>query len=406
MMRRDFLIDHRLLFLFGYCFYLFTPILVGTTEIFNGLPGIELYRTAFALVPDAKLGQYLLISALWLPCFFLGNFLFDITVKKKTNIELFPASISTYSVSYIGILLFLVLIVFTYLGRQSLFGGYDSYDISARGKMSTLLMIYNFFLLYQLISRQRVSLMITIGTALCCLFLLSMGGRMYVFHTFVIILIFKTSFSESRWKLRNVFLFGLLGLFIASLFGLWRMGSSVGFEKAAYSLMAEPAFTWFSTISYLVSNDIPYFNFPSNFVTSFLNLIPNTFFSLKPYVVSTASMVKDYQNPLGADSVWSTFVINFGSIGSCLFLFITGFVLNFLKYKSYRSRFWGVYYIMICGLLPFQFFRDGFYILNKQIIFNFLLLPAVILSVFNFLMHLSRISMQTELEEEAGMVKS
>ena len=377
---------------------------MGTTEIFNGLPGIDLYRSAFKLVPDSKLFQYLLISFLWLPSFFLGHFLFGILAKKKASIELFPPSISTYSVSYIGVLLFLVLLLFAYLGRQSLFGGYGSYDIGARGKMSTLLMVYNFFLLYQLISLQRISLLMIIGTALCCLFLLSMGGRMYVFHTFIIILIYKTSFSEKRWKLSNLFLFGLLGLFIASVFGLWRMGSSVGLENAAYSLMAEPAFTWFSTISYMVSNDIPYFNFPSNFLTSFLNLIPNTFFSLKPYIVSTASMVKDYQNPLGADSVWSTFVINFGSIGSSLFLFVTGFVLNFLKYKSYRSRFWGVYYIMVCGLLPFQFFRDGFYILNKQIVFNFLLLPALLLSVLNLFLYFIHRPTQPVLNTEQTMM--
>ncbi|MBC7850755.1 MAG: oligosaccharide repeat unit polymerase, partial [Chitinophagaceae bacterium] len=272
------------------------------------------------------------------------------------------------------------------LARNSLFGGYGSYDIGARGKLSTLLIIFNFFLLYQLVSKQKLSMFLVAGTILGCLFLLSMGGRMYVFQTFVVLLVFKTSFSQARWKTGKLLIFIFSGLLIGAAFGLWRMGSSLGVEKAAYSFFAEPTFTWFSTISYLSSNEVPLLSFPSNFITSFLNLVPNTFFSFKPYIVSTASMVNDYQNPLGADSVWSTFVINFGSLGSCIFLCVTGFILNYLRHLSAQSRFMAVYYIMVCGMLPFQFFRDGFYILNKQLFFNFLLLPAILLGVTNLVL--------------------
>jgi hypothetical protein len=284
-------------------------------------------------------------------------------------------------VSYVGLLLLLVLVVFAYLGRASLLGGYGSYDVAARGKMSTLLVIFNFFLLYQLLSAQKPSFFLVTGTMLTAMLLLSMGGRMYVMQTFLIYLIYKTSFAARRWQLSRIALVLLAGFLVGSFMGLWRMNTSFKWDRAAYSLLAEPVFTWFSTSTYLISNDIPVVSIPWNFLTSFLNLIPNTIISLKPYLVSTGSMVKNYQNPLGADSVWSTVVINFGSAGSFLFIFITGFMLNLLRHFSERSRFWAVYYICVCGMLPFQFFRDGFYIIHKQLYFNFLLFPAIILFV-------------------------
>jgi hypothetical protein len=381
VIKRYYLIDHRILFFFGYVFYLFIPYLVGVTNAFSGYPGMELYQGFFRLIPKGKLLQYMLVTLSWLPAFYLGHLSFKLFVRHKRSLQLFPANPTTRAVSYVGLLLLLVLVVFAYLGRASLLGGYGSYDVAARGKMSTLLVIFNFFLLYQLLSAQKPSFFLVTGTMLTAMLLLSMGGRMYVMQTFLIYLIYKTSFAARRWQLSRIALVLLAGFLVGSFMGLWRMNTSFKWDRAAYSLLAEPVFTWFSTSTYLISNDIPVVSIPWNFLTSFLNLIPNTIISLKPYLVSTGSMVKNYQNPLGADSVWSTVVINFGSAGSFLFIFITGFMLNLLRHFSERSRFWAVYYICVCGMLPFQFFRDGFYIIHKQLYFNFLLFPAIILFV-------------------------
>jgi hypothetical protein len=387
-MGRKYLIDHRHLFLFGFLFYLITPLWVGSTGVFADMPGIKLFREFYVLIPGEKIVSYAIICLLWLPSFFLGHLLFGL-VSPKPLVKKFPATVTTYGVSYIAVLLLFILLFFTYLSRGSIFGGYGSYNIADRGKMSTLLMVYNFFLLYQLVSKQKISMILVAGAISCSLLLLSMGGRMYVFHTFIILLVYKTSFSEKRWGILQLMGYATIGLLVGSLSGLWRMGVSFSVEKGLYSLFAEPAFTWFSTTSFLVSNDVPVFNFPSNFLSSFLNMVPNTIFSFKSYIVSTASMVKGYRNPLGADSAWSTFVINFGAIGSLAFIFLTGFLLNMLRYLSSKSRFTAVFYIMICGVLPFQFFRDGFYIMNKQLFFNFLILPSILLIVLNLCIYLA-----------------
>ena len=386
-MRRYYLIDHKILFFFGYIFYFFTPYFVGITHSFKDFPGMEMYHGFFKLIPKDRLQSYLLITLSWLPAFYLGHFFYKLCKPYKRSLQIFPASYTSYGVSYIAILLMGVLLIFTYIARNSLMGNYLVYDFSARGKMSTLLVVFNFFLLYQLLSRQKVSYILIAGTIITAVLLLSMGGRMYVIQTFIIYLIYKTSFAEKRWKLIQIISFALTALIIGSWVGMYRMGTTLNIDKGLYSLMAEPVFTWFSTSTFLIANNIPVINFPANFLTSFLNLIPNTIFSLKSYVVSTQGMGYVYQNPLGADSVWSTVVINFGSIGSFFFIFIAGFMLNFLRHLSENNRFWAVYYILVCGMLPFQFFRDGFYIINKQLFFNFLILPVIVLVLLKFVQY-------------------
>ncbi len=388
IMQRYYLIDHRHLFFFGFVFYLFTPYLAGVVDAFSGLPGMELYQGFFRQVPKAQLSAYCWISISWLAAFYLGHAVFGWIHPKKQALFIFPSSYSSQAVNWLAPLLLLVLIIFTWISRNSLFGNYEVYDSGARGKMSSLLVVFNFFLLYQLLSRQRISILLVTGTVLTALLLLSMGGRMYVIQTFVIYLVFRSSFSMKRWKLRHIILFAIAALLTGSWVGIYRMGSSFNPVNASYSFFAEPVFTWFSTATFLIGNDIPLINFPWNFITSFFNLVPNSIVSLQPYVVSVQDMGYTYLNPLGADSIWTTVIINFGALGSFFFIFITGFMLHFLRSMSERRRFAAAYYILVCGILPFQFFRDGFYIINKQLFFNFLLLPAIILYCFKMLQYL------------------
>jgi hypothetical protein len=387
-MPNRYLIDHRVLFIFGYFFYLFTPYIVGTGKMFEGYPGVGLFQSLFQLLPPEKLRLYMIITLAWLPAFFLGHFTFQLFVPGQVRLQKYAATPVSLSIPYVASLLFMALVVFIYLARNSILGNYSNYDVGARGKMSTLLVIFNFFMVYLLLSiRGRPAMMIA-GALITAMILLAMGGRMYVFQTFIVILIYKTSFSHRKWTFLQILSFAGIGLLTGSAFGLWRMGSSLNIDSAAYSFFAEPTFTWFSTTSFLINNDISLLNWPANFLSSFLNLVPNTIISLKPYLVSLESMASGYKNPLGADSAWSTLVINFGSIGSVVFIFITGFILNFLRYNSAGSRFGAVYYIMVCGIIPFQFFRDGFFILNKQLFFNFLIFPAFILLLIRMVIYL------------------
>lgn len=399
-MHKYYRIDHRVLFLFGYIFYFFTPYIVGVSDILHGFPGVELYQGFFKRIPKDKLESYMLITLSWLPAFFLGHFCFKLCKPYKKSLQIFPATATTHATNYVALLLLLVLVIFSWMARHSLFAAYESYDVAARGKVSSLLVLFNFFFLYQLLSTKKVSYLLVIGIAITSFFLLTMGGRMYVMQTLIIYLVYKTSFARKQWKTHQIVSVAFVGFLVLSFVGVWRMGAGFNFGWASYSVLAEPVFTWFSTSTFLGSNEIPIINFPSNFLTSFLNLIPNSVFSLRQYVVSTQQMGYITQNPLGAESVWSNIVINFGSVGSFFFIFLTGFILNFLRHLSESSRFGAVYYILVCGMLPFQFFRDGFFLINKQLFFNFLFLPALILIIIKTILFL-----QTSYDRKEALVK-
>lgn len=389
-MNKYYLIDHKILFLFGYIFYLFTPWAVGNLGSFAGYPGMNLFHGFYKQIPPSQLFSYIIITLTWLPAFYLGHFTFKIIKPYKKSLQIFPANFLTNNMKYVAFFLIIVLIIFTYISRNSLVISYDFYDPSTRGKISTLLIIFNFFLIYQLLSKEKLSVALAVGTSCTAILLLIMGGRMYVMQTFIVILVYKTSFAVERWKLYQIFIVVFVCFIVGSFVGVARMNTKFDFNKAQYSLLAEPVFTWFSTSTFLINNKIPLVNFPSNFLTSFLNLVPNTFINFKQFVVSTQGMGFKYVNPLGADSVWSTLIINFGSIGSFVFIYLTGFVLNFLRHLTEDNHFAAVYYIVVCGMLPFQIFRDGFYIINKQLFFNFLLFPLIIIFIVKMMEYYSK----------------
>jgi hypothetical protein len=389
-MSRKFLLDHRLMFLFGYFFYLATPVFVGYTKVFADLPGVDLYLAFFDQVPREQLQTYFIITASWLPAFFAGDLVVRLFSPLRARPVRFRQDGQSRSLWLIAIVLSLAFLAFAYLSRASLFGGYASYDIAARGKLSTLLMVLTFFLMYDRVTDQSHSFLIPLLTLLTAVLLLSMGGRMYVFQVFIVILVYKTSLAKRKWGAGRLILFLLSGFVLGAILGAWRMGLRPDALLGVYSFLAEPAFTWFSVMTYLSNNDLVAFSWPGNFLSSFLNLVPNTLLTVKPYLVSLESMARGYQNPLGADSIWTNLVINFGSIGSAVFMFCTGGLFALLKQMAGYRRFWAVYYLMVCGVIPFQFFRDGFYLLHKQLLFNFLLFPAAVLLMLRLLLLLQQ----------------
>jgi hypothetical protein len=378
------------MFLFGYFFYLATPLIVGYTGVFTGLPGVDLFQEVFGRMPPSQVDTYLIVAASWLPAFFAGDFIFRLLYPVGIQPRRFERDALSGSLWLVSILLLLVLLAFTYLARGSILGGYASYDIGARGKLSTLLMVVSFFLVYDRITNQSHSILLPLIAVLTSLLLLSMGGRMYAFQFFVVLLVYKTSLSGKPWSMGKVLFFMLVAFVIGGALGAWRMGLRPDVGLGLYSFFAEPAFTWFSVMTYLSNNDVSAFHWPGNYLSSFLNLVPNTLFSVRPYLVSLESMAVGYRNPLGADSIWTNLVINFGSVGSVFFMFGTGFILAALKRMAFQRRFWAAYYLMVCGIIPFQFFRDGFYILHKQILFNFLLFPAVVLLILRLMLFLQQ----------------
>lgn len=171
-----YLIDHKALFLLGYVFYLWIPYWLGASGAFRDYPGVELFQRYFQRIAAVKIHSYVLITLSWVPAFFLGHLAFKVMTPYKRSLQLYPATIITHSASYIGLLLCGVMVVFVYMSRGAILGSFDNYDVGPRGKLTTLMMVFNFFLLYQLVSRQKPSIYLAAGTILTSLILLLSGG--------------------------------------------------------------------------------------------------------------------------------------------------------------------------------------------------------------------------------------
>jgi hypothetical protein len=144
-------------------------------------------------------------------------------------------------------------------------------------------------------------------------------------------------------------------------------------------------FTWWSAATYLANNNLLLIEFPINYLQSFANFIPTFVYPEKSNLITSARDLYNYSSPKGADSIFVSVSANFGVVGGAVFFGFLGFYYSTVARFSKSNRFALVYYVLIVSLLPFQFFRDNFSIVNKQLFWNFLLIPAfllIIISVF------------------------
>ena len=109
------------------------------------------------------------------------------------------------------------------------------------------------------------------------------------------------------------------------------------------------------------SNELPLIAMPYNSFFFFefcsYSIIPNKAEFIQPITLN-------YDNPFGATSLLVSLIANFGILGSCFVLFLLGFFLTSLRLNG-RTLFTKTYYYCICGIIPFQLFRDSIPIVNK-----------------------------------------
>jgi hypothetical protein len=175
-----------------------------------------------------------------------------------------------------------------------------------------------------------------------------------------------------------------VSLLAFAMIGSWRVGADTSFRFLAYIFVAEPIFTWWSTATYLANNELQFVDIPINYFQSFVNFIPTFILPEKSNLIINTRDLYNYSAPLGADSIFVSISANFGVAGGAFFLGILGFYYSVVARISKINKFAFVYYILISSILPFQFFRDNFAIVNKQIFWNFLLIPALLVMIIIF----------------------
>ena len=367
---------HIWLFLFGLIYYLILPAFVIASRILKDYPGIDSLYSYYK--DEYLLGYFILVSIIAIP-FFLGAYLPYYYYREK------PSPVNQIIISSRGlfiitlpVLLYGQYVIWT--NRSYMFQGYIiNIEAPFIGTIATINMIFLFVFLYNKIGEysSKTDKILTIILLELCVVSLGLGTRMYALVTLFSIIIYLLDKQAVTLK-KMIFWLSLIIVFLLAV-GIWRMGgTNITYEQMIYIGVAEPTFTWISAISMYDLNELPLIAFPGNFISSFINFIPSSVLPDKGELISELSL--NYYSPFGATSVFLSLISNFGILGSMLALFCLGFLLTQIRLR-WRTVFGQSYYYCVCGIIPFQLFRDDMGIVNKQIISNLLLVPIMFFTV-------------------------
>jgi hypothetical protein len=240
---------------------------------------------------------------------------------------------------------------------------------------SVLLVLYFYILFNASTSSKNIFLWIIVFFSVL---LIGLGLRMYVLIPIIALFICKLFYSEKKWKFRKVIFYGTLIFVFMLIIGAWRIGANISVDFLIYLLFAEPTFTWWSLATFLGNNELSVLGLPANYFSSFLNFLPLFLFENKENMIASLKDVHYYEAPLGAGSIFVSTQGNLGWYFGSLFMFCLGLFYSLIEFASRKNSFLMAYYIGIVFILLFQFFRDNFGIINKQIFWNMLIVPFVI----------------------------
>ena len=372
---------HNILFLIGFIYYLIIPLVVGNFELMSDMPAMNNWHQAFYLSNHNSLIYIFIILAFFIS-FYTGSILIDVLPRRPKLSNHPNKKFVKINLSIYGLLFLLTTIYISISYREVLFSGYEAYDISILGMLGTINSVGVILLLFIILNSKKYNFQIGLFYTFIIyssIILIGLGSRMYVLIPIVAVFVYKFFYSKNRWTVKKVFTLTFLVASLLLIIGAWRIGGIIDLEFMMYLLLAEPTFTWWSTATFLGNNDLFAIDFPSNFLSSFFNFLPSFIHADKSSWIHSIHEKYFYEAPLGADSLFVNIQGNFGWYFGCVYMFLLGLFYSFIERLSKKSNFYMAYYIGIVAVLPFQLFRDGFGIVNKQLFWNMLLVPSIII---------------------------
>lgn len=372
------LMYHNYLFLFGFVYYLLLPLIVVLGNLLDDYVGIQHLNYYFKT--DFLLSYILIISMLGIS-FYIGSVFLLKFKKYPTKLNSIEKIIGNRDIFLILLPFFLYGQYMIFKNRNELFSGYlQTYNVEFLGTISTLNLLFLFFFLYckgKMSKRTRtLDVFLLFSLLEYSIVLLGLGSRMYALIPCVSYFVFLLDKRVVQFK--KVLLSGFCLILFFLFIGVWRKGSVLSFETLLYIGVAEPAFTWISAVSMFSMNDLPLWAFPSNFISSFVNFAPTILVPNKSEFITPIDL--NFDSPFGATSILLSLIANFGILGSCCALFMLGALLSLLKTNA-NNLFAKTYYYCICGIIPFQLFRDPFSVVNKMFFFNLFFLPFLLFMI-------------------------
>lgn len=368
-------------FLFGLLYYLVLPVFVVASRIWENYPGVDILYTHYK---DEYVIEYLILVFMIGLVFVIGSYLPLQYGKDNSRIVSNQIVVNNRGLFIISLPLLLYCQYVIYANRATMFQGYEAeLESPFKGTLATINMYFLFLFLFNRLSdfSKKIDIILILVLIELLVVVLGLGTRMYAMVTVFSILTFLI--DRKIVTLKKMFLW--LSIIISAILavGIWRSGGTdISLDSLLYIGIAEPSFTWISAISMYNLNELPLFSIPYNFLSSFVNFLPSAFFPDKSELIAEISL--DYDAPLGATSFLLSLISNFGIVGGLFAVFFLGFLLSFIR-LYWLTAFGQAYYYCVCGMIPFQLFRDDFAIVNKGFFSNFLLLPLLIILFYRIL---------------------
>ncbi|OOE94989.1 hypothetical protein BZG78_15260, partial [Salinivibrio sp. MA351] len=370
---------HVVFFAFGFTYYLIAPVIIGYSGVFDGYASLEGWYRDFNNIKSEEITNYMVIVFVWFALFIIPSAF----VSGKNILISFKDNHKTVSVLMLLICLSPI-VIYTLFSIPALLGGYQSKGFSGKGTIATGSMYILFFAVYFLVTGSQKGYLkksIYLFLMIVTIALLLSGTRMYFVIVFLGLITNAIFFSRKIMiSYKTVLYAACLICFVLSI-GIFRNGldKEITYTGILMVFFMEPMFTWWSAINDIVYNGFNAIDYPLNFLTSFLNFIPTILVPSKEELFFKIQDITNFYSPLGAESIYVSISANFGYMFGSLYMFFLGLYYALLYKLAKKSLIIRTYYICVCVVLPFQFFRDGFEIYNKQIFSNFLLVPLTIL---------------------------
>ncbi len=381
--------NHILMFSLGFLFYWMVPIVVGMNRLFESELAMRLWYQVFDVISPEVIAIYLVIALCCYLSFIAGTVFTTRFFRAKARYE----EIFFYP-RLLDIMLLLALTVagiYGFLLRDELFHGYTAWGAGEGTEKRGPFIAASVFLLaltfvYMAKKHEATGFTIGFGRLLAnryfvsyiavAVLVLSLGGRLYFVSSLVMLLVYRSVyFARISTKVALISLGGVGGL--AGLVGLVRLGGDVNFQSGLLNVFIEPLFTGFSLIHFLGDATFEWVKFPVFLLSSFINLAPTALLPGKAdYIVAPEDYGYVAFAPGGALNSYFSLMINFGILGTLVFLFLFSGILNYLKLQD-RRLLYRVIYVMLCGWLGFTFFRDAFFISIVKTMVQFSILTPI-----------------------------
>ncbi|MBF3372326.1 hypothetical protein ISU80_01710 [Leptospira borgpetersenii serovar Arborea] len=383
------IIDYNFLLISGFIYYWYLPLIpyeIGDRK--NVVLSMDVIESYELVNLEAKI-LYLVTSLLLILSFVLGEIIF----KKKSHKWDFLKSKYDFSKTPIH-LFFYGLVIFGIISLKYmlpvLFRGYSAvpewplqrgWFISVNVSLIVLFCIYassraDFYD----ISRKRkdmISIFFSQYLIVSLLFgflMYSTGNRGYFTLSIISVILVLQKVLKGFQLISSVVV--IIGLSVLNaIWGLIRVKYDVTFFKIAQNFLMEPGYVGMTLISFLNKNELHLIEFPIPLLSNVIGMIPSILFPEKfKYIQAIAEMGKPISVFQGTTHNYVELMVNFGLIGSMIFMFLLSLTLNFLKRNESLS---GIY-IAICSFLPSFFFRDFPNTLIKYIL-EFTVIQSVLL---------------------------